>query len=33
MTKDVNLQNRVSEALEFEPGIHAEKIGVTVQDG
>jgi osmotically-inducible protein OsmY len=33
MTKDVNLQNRVSEALEFEPGIHAEKIGVTVEDG
>ena len=33
MTKDRELQERVLRALEFEPGLNAAKVGVTVHDG
>ncbi len=33
MSQDTKLQSRVLDALEFEPGVHAEKIGITTQDG
>lgn len=33
MNQNTTLQSRVLEALEFEPGVHAERIGVTAGDG
>lgn len=33
MPEDLKVQQRVCDALEFEPGVHAEHIGVAVRDG
>ena len=33
MNENTSLQSGVLEALEFEPGVHAERVGVTADDG